>query len=207
MKLLVLHGFTQNGEVLRAHLAELFAPLAGQLSGVYPNAPHTCSEESITRLRSMLGDVQAPPHLCWWNATDDGRLYRGFDESLALLQGHVSDGAPFGVLGFSQGAILGASLAALAQRGEFTQPSFVALVAGRIPRAEALKPMFESELSVPSLHVWGTRDAMAREAPKLAETFSAATREIVCWDGPHVLPTFGPAADALVAFLRKHTCV
>jgi surfactin synthase thioesterase subunit len=156
----------------------------------------------------MLGNVQAPPHLCWWNATDDGRLYRGFAESLAVLQGHVSDGAPFGVLGFSQGAILGATLAALAQRGEFAQPSFVALVAGRVPRAEALKPMFEHELSVPSLHVWGARDVMARnEAPKLAAAFVATTRETICWDGPHVLPTFGPAADAIVAFLRKHTCI
>jgi hypothetical protein len=84
----------------------------------------------------------------------------------------------------------------------------VALVAGRIPRAAALKPLFDVALSLPSLHVWGERDLMARsEAPKLVERFTAETREAVHWDGPHILPTFGPAADAIVAFIRKHSCI
>jgi predicted esterase len=208
MKLLILHGFTQNGEVLRAHLAGLFSELPTQVTLTFPDAPHTCSEQSIKRLHAMLGNVQSPPHLCWWNATDDGRLYRGFEESLALLKRCVVESEPFGVLGFSQGAVFAASLAALAERGEFTQPAFVALVAGRIPRADALKPLFEGVLPLPSLHVWGERDVMAREeAPKLVERFAPETREVVRWDGPHVLPTFGPAADAIMAFIRKHACI
>jgi predicted esterase len=207
VKLLVLHGFTQNGEVLRAHMADLSRQLPEHVTCSFPDAPHACSEESTRRLQAMLRSEQAAPYLCWWNATDDGRLYRGYEQSLALLKSAVSDGEPFGVLGFSQGAVLAATLAALAQRGEFARPAFVALVAGRVPRAEALAPFFEGVLSVPSLHVWGERDVMAKEwAPQLADKFDPETREVVRWNGPHVLPTFGPAADALVTFVRNRAC-
>jgi len=208
MKLLILHGFTQNGAVLRRHLAPLLGQLPAQLTCAFPDAPHACSEAGLARLQSMLGGLQTAPHLSWWNATDDGRLYRGWETSLSLLRASVAEGESFGVLGFSQGAIVAAALSALAVRGEFAMPQFVALVAGRTPRADALKPLFDSVLSVPSLHVWGERDVMAREeAPKLVDKFDPATREVVCWDGPHVLPTFGPGADAILSFVRKYTCV
>ena len=56
--------------------------------------------------RADAADVGAraapPPYLSWWNATDDGRVYRGWDESRAQLAALAAQG-PFGVLGFSQG--------------------------------------------------------------------------------------------------------
>ena len=208
MKLLVLHGFSQNGAVLCKHLAPLTAQLDPRLHYAFPNAPHACSDASITRLRPMLGPGVEAPYLCWWNATDDGQLYRGWEESLSLLRSHVSSDEPFGLLGFSQGAIAAAVLTALAERAQLALPRFVVLVAGRIPRASALKPLFAPQLSTPSLHVWGERDVMAAaHAPELAETFIPESRQLVRWDGPHVLPTFGPGADAIVSFVRKHSCV
>jgi predicted esterase len=208
MKLLVLHGFIQNGEVMRTHLAELFKGLPAQVECLYPNAPHTCSEESVRRLLALTGGVQEPPNLCWWNATDDGHLYRGLDDSLALLRQLTPDGEPFGLLGFSQGAVFSAALAALAECGEFPRPSFAVMVAGRVPRATLLQPRFAGVLSTPSLHVWGERDAMAREqGPQLVEKFDPQTREVLRWNGPHVLPSFGPTAEELLAFIRKRACI
>lgn len=208
MKLLVLHGFIQNGHVMRAHLAELFRGLPAHVECRYPDAPHSCSPESVRRLLALTGSVQEPPNLCWWNATDDGHLYRGFDDSLALLRGSIPDGEPFGLLGFSQGAVFSAALTALAERGDFPRPSFAVMVAGRVPRATMLQPLFTGVLSTPSLHVWGERDAMGREeAPKLVEKFDPQTREVLRWNGPHVLPTFGPTAEELLTFICKRTCV
>ncbi|HTU58806.1 MAG TPA: hypothetical protein VMF89_10240 [Polyangiales bacterium] len=208
MKLLVLHGFIQNGQVLRAHLAQLFRALPPHVEAIYPDAPHACSEQSVKRLQAFTGGEQAPPHLCWWNATDDGSLYRGYEASLALLESQVHDGEPFALLGFSQGAVFGAVLTALAERGDFARPRFSVLVAGRVPRAHALQPLFTNTLTTPSLHVWGDRDVLGREeAPKLVDKFSQQTRQVLRWSGPHVIPTFGPASDELVFFISKNSCI
>lgn len=208
MKLLNLHGFTQNGDVLREHLGPLFGALPAQVTCVYPHGPHACSAESLARLRAMIGGEQPPPHLSWWNATDDGRVYRGLEQTLASLAAEIGVDEAFGVLGFSQGALLAAALAGLAERGEFARPAFVVLVAGRIPRADVLRPLFERPLAVPSLHIWGERDPMAlAEAPKLADKFDPTLRELMPWDGPHVLPTFGPAADSILTFIRNKACI
>lgn len=202
MKLLVLHGFIQNGQVLRAHLAELFRSLPPHVEGIYPDAPHGCSEQSVKRLQALTGSEQAPPHRCWWNATDDGSVYRGYEESLALLKAQVRDDEPFALLGFSQGAVFAATLTALAERGEFARPRFSVLVAGRVPRAQRLQPLFMDTLTTPSLHVWGDRDVLGRdEAPKLADKFCQQTRKVLRWSGPHVIPTFGSAADELLSFI------
>ncbi len=202
MKLLVLHGFIQNGRVMRAHLAQLFRALPPHVEGVYPDAPHACSEQSVKRLQALTGGEQAPPHLCWWNATDDGSVYRGYDDSLALLKLLVRGDEPFALLGFSQGAVFAAALTALAERGDLARPLFSVLVAGRVPRAHALQPLFTDALTTPSLHVWGDRDVLGRdESPKLVDKFCQQTRQVLRWNGPHVIPTFGSAADELLSFI------
>jgi hypothetical protein len=100
--------------------------------------------------------------------------------------------------------MLAATLAALAERAEFPALRFVILVAGRKPRADALQPLFEGPLGTPSLHVWGERDGLARDSARLMEHFDPTLREAAQWPGPHVLPTHGAGADAIVAFLRRH---
>lgn len=206
MKLVVLHGFIQNGQVLRAHLAELFRALPPHVEGVYPDAPHTCSEQSVKRLQALTGAEQAPPHLCWWDASDDGSVYRGYEDSVALLESLVRGDEPFALLGFSQGAVFSALLTALAERGEFACPRFSIMVAGRVPRAHALQPLFAGSLTTPSLHVWGDRDVLSRDgAATLVDKFSQQTRTVLRWNGPHVVPTFGSAADELLSFIRSRT--
>lgn len=202
MKLLVLHGFIQNGEVLRSHLAGLFKGLPAYVEDLYPDAPHVCSEQSVERLQALTSSDQSPPHLCWWNATDDGSVYRGYERSVAALRALIRDDEPFALLGFSQGAVLSAVLTALAERGEFARPRFSVLVAGRVPRAHALQPLFTTTLTTPSLHVWGERDVLGgQESSKLVDKFSQQTRQVLRWNGPHVVPTFGPAAADLLSFI------
>jgi hypothetical protein len=80
----------------------------------------------------------------------------------------------------------------------------VVLIAGSVPRALELAPLFESALLVPSLHVWGTRDNVTGAlAPLLADRFAPSAREIITWRGPHVVPTIGPAAAGIVAFVKR----
>ncbi len=203
MRLVALHGYTGNGAALRGQLGGLQRALPS-LELVAPDAPHVCAADAVDRLYAMWSAPrQPPPHFMWWDASDDGREYRGWEATRALLRTVVGEG-PVGVLGFSQGAILAAALAAMASHGEMPPIEFAILIAGRPPRADVLLPFLARPIAVPSLHVWGERDSLAGDTPRaLVDLFSPATREVVTWPGEHTIPTSGPAADAIADFLAR----
>jgi pimeloyl-ACP methyl ester carboxylesterase len=202
--LLALHGYTMNGAGFRAALSELVPRLEPHVDLVFPDAPHLCSDESLKRFyRGHEAFRPSPPHRTWWYASDDGREYDGVESSKELLRDLLGRHAPAALLGFSQGALAAAAACGWSARGELPPPAFAVFVAGRMPRASALLPLFERELSVPSLHVWGTSDRFATGAPELLARFAAASREFTTWDGPHMVPTRGAAADSIVRFAAR----
>jgi predicted esterase len=209
-RLVALHGFTMNGAGLRHMLLELERRLAGVVELACPDAPHVASADSVAGLASLMGGFRAkPPNLEWWNASDDGHTYHGWQASRDTVRAELerpplAAGTRLGLLGFSQGAAVAAVLAALAERGAFPRLSFVVLVAGFLPRAHDLEPLFEPPIQVPSLHVWGDADRFARHSPPLLERFSAETRQVLRWPGPHAIPSQGGEGDALVEFVRRH---
>lgn len=203
--LLCLHGYSQNAGLLRAHLQ----PLANRFPPATPllclDAPHECPPETAAHLGTRFGfEPGPPPWLRWWDASEDGSEYIGLDAALDSLRAALDRHPNAGVLGFSQGAILAASVAALAQRGDFPRPAFVVLVAGRVPRARALEEAFARPIQIPSLHVWGDRDQFAlNESTKLVERFSPEQRETCVFPGAHVMPNRGPGAEAIAAFVSR----
>lgn len=207
--LIALHGFTQNGRQMRVGFAPIAERLPQSVTLECPTGSFECSEKTVERLRTMgSGEPWPPPHRGWFDASDDGRVYHHFDAALAtieeIMKRSVEAKASVGILGFSQGAIFGAALAALSACGKLPPLQFVVLVAGRIPRAEDLLPHFEAPIAIPSLHVWGERDKLSiPTAAQLAEKFKAGTRETHVWPGPHVIPSRGPGADAIVSFISR----
>ena len=204
--LVVLHGFTMNAEVMRDALGPLVKALEPRVRVVSLNAPHTCSAATVQRVYPGASEASlSPPHLCWWNASQDGLEYQGWPETRDLVREALDRYAPASVLGFSQGGILAAAIAALSQTGELPPIHAAVLIAGRKPRAAQLQAAFLDPVAVPSLHVWGERDALtARYSEELVDCFSPATREVVRWPGGHVVPTSGPAYDAIVRFVLDH---
>ena len=91
------------------------------------------------------------------------------------------------------------------QKGLFPALRFVILIAGFTPRARDIAASFSEPVRVPSLHVWGLADGLAKHSPALVQRFDPASREVATWSGRHTIPTTGSAADALVAFVRRHT--
>ncbi len=205
-KLLALHGFTLNGERMREQLGPLAAELAAFVRLECPNAPHTCPQEAVVRLHERWGlPIQAPPHLRWWNATDDGRTYSGWHTTRDSLARKLAECDSVGVLGFSQGAMVAATVAALSANGALPPIRFVVCIAGSTPRAEELAPAFAWPIQLPSLHVWGENDRLTGpHSPKLADCFAPELREICVWGGGHSVPTKGAAAEALVDVVRRH---
>ncbi len=204
--LLAFHGFTMNGEVLQDALGPLAAALSPKVRLVCLNAPHACSEATVTRMYARPDmDRLPPPYLSWWNATDDGLEYRGWEETFDVVRDALERYAPASILGFSQGAILAAAVSALSQRGELPHVHGAVLIAGRLPRAARLQPAFMDPIDVPSLHVWGTRDAVTGPfCQELADHFLAAKRDIAIWDGAHTIPTRGAPYDAMLRFVQEH---
>lgn len=196
MRLVALHGYTQNGRVMAETLARLVEPLGIEL--VAPDGPFDADPAAVVPLGS---DPARGPHRTWWKATDDGTVYHGWEDARSRVAALLAE-APSGVLGFSQGAMLAATVAAWSARGEVPPIRCAVMVAGRIPRAVALAPLFEAPIDLPSLHVWGARDPMAPLGPDLAARFVGAER--LEWSGPHVVPTRGAAGAALAAFLARH---
>jgi len=204
--LLVFHGFAMNGEVMRQALEPLASALDPQLRLVCLNAPHSCPEGTMERMhREWNVRALPPPHLRWWNASDDGLDYQGWEETRELVSEALDRYAPASILGFSQGGILAAAVAALSRRGELPAVHAAVLIAGRKPRAARLQAAFMEPLALPSLHVWGERDQLSGPyCEELVECFSAPAREVVRWPGGHTLPTRGPAYEAIVRFLAEH---
>jgi predicted esterase len=209
--LLGLHGFSQTGARFRADLEPLLARLPARVTVLFPDAPHDCSEQSVDKLYAMAPPGTRrppPPHRCWWDASEDGRSYRGWQASMTLLTELASRHAgrePLGVLGFSQGAIAAAALAGLAAHGRFPSLDYVVLVAGRAPRSDDLRDLFAPPLALPSLHVWGEKDRFAMGASaRVLDLFDARQRDTAIWAGPHVVPTRGAPSDAIVQFVTRH---
>ena len=204
--LLVFHGFTMNGEVMGAALGPLTKALEPKLRVVCLNAPHTCSAATVERMyRGVTAESLSPPHLCWWNASDDGLDYQGWPETRDLVSEALERYAPASVLGFSQGGILAAAVAALSRTGGLPAIHAAVLIAGRKPRAAQLQAAFADPVAVPSLHVWGERDTLTgRYSEELVECFDASERRVIRWPGGHVVPTSGPAFDAIVSFVLDH---
>jgi predicted esterase len=205
VSLIVLHGYTMNGETMRDHMSDLAARFPDGVKVVYASAPHVCSDGGVERFYggSSLKRLP-PPYLTWWDANDDGTEYRGWEAARDRVRYLVTEHGPAGVLGFSQGAILASAVAAWSERGDVPPIGFVALVAGRVPRATALHSLFERPIGVPSLHVWGERDGMAEGSRELISRFSEATREVATWNGPHRVPGEGPGADAIVRMVGRY---
>ena len=171
-------------------MAPLFA--GAPLRPVALDAPFACAPDA-----AVLDP--RPPHRTWWRATDDGAVYAGWEEARSVVAAALAAHPGAAVLGFSQGAMLGALVAAWSAAGAVPPVSRVALVAGRRPRAADLQALFAAPIAIPSLHVIGARDPLAALAPELVACFTGAER---CdWPGPHVVPTRGPAAERLRAFL------
>jgi predicted esterase len=204
MKLVALHGMSMNGDVMRSRLATV-QQASPALEIVVPDGPHVCPDETVERLYAVWKEPRLePPYLRWFDASDDGRVYHGWEATRDMLQTVLGAG-PVGLIGFSQGAILATALAALAARGEMPPIQFAILIAGRPPRADVFQPYLDRPIAIPSLHVWGESDALVGDGPRLlVDLFAAEQRQVVTWPGPHSIPKSGPASDAIVAFLAQH---
>lgn len=131
----------------------------------------------------------------------------GFDVSVAYLRTIFSQEGPFdGLLGFSQGAAMAASVCALEGRlkGEINF-KFAILCSGFAIQRADIKP---GSINCPSLHIFGgglgkDRQIANQASRDLASFFVEDSSVLIEHDCGHIIPTRHPYIDQIRGFLQR----
>ncbi|KAJ3297978.1 Ovarian cancer-associated protein 2 [Rhizoclosmatium sp. JEL0117] len=219
LRILCLHGYSQNEKVFRKRSAVLrkdLETIGAEL--VYVTAPHDAPtpDQEIDAMteaeRLKLHGEMKPEDILkgWWvsNADKTGQL--GYKESIHFLKKVWIEKGPFdGILGFSQGAamapLLLSELAFASKVNDltpYTLPRFLILVSGFVssavtgmadaPEEESVLNLWdEGKIPVPALHVIGLGDAwvVPLESNGLAQRFVEGASVIIEHDGGHYIPS------------------
>jgi len=203
MRVLLLHGFRQNATVIR----DAMKPLLKQMK-IYPIEFITLNSPMLYKPGTTpFGDSTVTHHTwstpneylrCWWNASDDGRVYRGWEASVRYVeQAWLERGGWDGVVAFSQGATLASLLSSMPQLS-CSHSRFAILISGSPSRATAHQAQFEKKiLGVKTLNIYGVQDAhlgppeeMKERTLKLASIYQDP--EILEHGGGHFTPLWWP---------------
>jgi len=183
MRVLVLHGFAQTGEIARKKCKRLFRGLDVEV--FYPDGPVEVTQPESPELTVKTG--RAWFYLNPLTPGSSGEYFKRatttwfeVERSLALLRelGHVDL-----VIGFSQGAML----ARYAAR-ELACSKICFISGVRTPEPENLAAL-GSTAHVSTLHCYGERDTMVLPAESLELASSYETARVFVHSAGHVIPT------------------
>lgn len=228
MKVLVLHGYSQNGIVFSKRIGALRKECKG-VEFVFADAPHVLKPADFVWNQERADEggpsaevqaneaVEEDPSLtprAWWKPNPERTLAIGIQESVASLKELLQQNRFDGVFGFSQGASFAAVLSALLEKphvhpqflvnGEPVHPpfKFCLAVAGFKLQDPFCDPLWEGGYSTPTLHVVGQTDVVVSEARSrtLAEVSNNFRLEEHL--GGHFVPSKGPWRKFLAAYLK-----
>ena len=193
-QVLCLHGKRQDGEIFSQRLEKLTRRLAPVADFTFVDAPFLLE----------LDQGQTVPMREWWRgqaASDD-------DLGAACAAIREAHGGPFdGIIGFSQGAALGALLAATRADGPGASVPALAALKFLLVAGAFVMPGFPRALQedLPSLHVMSVQDTCVNAAASadLARLFSASARHT--HEQGHALPVRAADLDLYQAFITART--
>ncbi|KAJ5980176.1 hypothetical protein N7481_007474 [Penicillium waksmanii] len=194
MKILMLHGSRQSGELFRAKIQRL-EKLTRQALGlspsqnvdfIYPTAPFPLeSAGNNSDLRSRHGSWT------WFNTESIDGIYPGFDTTLDCISSILTSSGPFdGIIGFSQGAALAIMIASLLEDNRkdsfdrlqlkggipppitFSAPhypplKFVVCISGYAASHSTYRAFYDPPIETSILHVLGSMDTIVDEDTSL----------------------------------------
>ncbi|KAJ3347463.1 Ovarian cancer-associated protein 2 [Allomyces javanicus] len=215
LRILCLHGYTQNASVFSKRTAALRKSFKKRAEFVYVTAPlYTADFDTTEADAEDLADVGDEGPRAWFRR-EEQPVFRewGYDESFSLLKTVLETQGPFdAVLGFSQGANMAALLAMRmhpnAPNGPLTTAHpplrFAILSSGFVSRDSDLAPLFHAPVApwpIPTLHIWGAADEWvpANRSRDLAAAFANAA--VYEHAGGHFLPTKAPDRAVIAEFL------
>ena len=187
-RILCLHGYRQDGTVFHAKVGALRRALRSVATLHCVDAPH-----------------KGPSRLSWWNSTDDGSVYSGYEESIEhVIRVNERDGPFDGILGFSQGGVFASILAGLAATRLQSLRYVIMLSAFPARATDITAKSWYNEIDLPSLHVWGTDDSLV--PPQASELLRNRFVSPVTYthDKGHVIPGNSAFTTAVSSFISSH---
>ncbi|KAL6760299.1 alpha/beta-hydrolase [Haematococcus lacustris] len=221
LKLLCLHGYTQNAETFSSRIGSLRKALKSRCDFVFVDAPFPSTglpgSDDADEAQGLASGGRS-----WWQWADVGSSarpslaeeYKGWPDALSELVAAIRQHQPDGVLGFSQGATAAALLLADLQQPPslellqgVTPPGFTICIAGFVPRdAEYAARLSRRPVAVPCLMVYGEADQLVPEerCRALAACFQPDLVRVYGHPGAHMVPSCsGAFKQALLSFLDE----
>ncbi|KZO93844.1 FSH1-domain-containing protein [Calocera viscosa TUFC12733] len=204
IRLLALHGYTQNAHIFSKKLGAIRKACAKDIEFVFVDAPIVLQPADLPGASLAEFDSEASPAQwvddpkltarAWWRANDEKTEYFGLEESLRFLRGVLEQGKFNGVLGFSQGACMAAYLCAYLEEPSIEpifNPSphpafdFAILISGFAPTC----PPIEHHIRAKSVHVLGKTDTVVSN--KRSETLFdiCINPRVEYHEGSHYVPS------------------
>jgi len=241
LKVLLLHGYTQSGPLFSAKSRALHKALQKAFS---PRPVHFSYPTGPIRLKpaDVVGSSPPGPEseedieaYGWWqrkDASDEGVVYRGIEEGMAIVEKCIKEEGPFdGVIGFSQGAAAAAMVASLlegqrrvdgfekaekeggipypvtfrSEIGFVQQPlKFAVVYSGFRAPGKRYEGFYEPKIQTPVLNFLGQMDSVVEEkrSRALVEVCEAGEKNVAIHPGGHFVPSQRPWLDACVAFVK-----
>ncbi|KAK9449644.1 serine hydrolase FSH [Limtongia smithiae] len=196
-KILFLHGYTQSGPSFAKKSAGLRKAL-GKLGYTthYPTGPvpllvpADAPEEERQRLLSL--GYKEDESYAWFVKNDATGEYDGLTETWGVLKAFIETEGPFvGLVGFSQGAVLGGMLVNKLAELVPTHPKlrFAVLFSGFKAEAPGTEKYFP--VTIPTLHITGEKDSIVPPArsESLVNACVEAGRKVYQHPGGHFVPS------------------
>ncbi|KAJ7054231.1 serine hydrolase FSH [Mycena amicta] len=207
VRVLALHGYSQNSAIFAKRLTALRETCGQQVEFVCLSGPillpprNIASQPNRATAFDSSDAIEANESRAWfqWIHTDDPE-HGGLPESLLLLRDVLSAQHFDGVLGFSQGATMGALLTALLERphvyppflleGKAPHPPFkfcIAVSGFRLPGAVGDK-VFATNFNTPTLHIIAAKDPVVPQESSQELVRVSNTARLEIHEGGHYFP-------------------
>ncbi|KAJ8765598.1 hypothetical protein K2173_014720 [Erythroxylum novogranatense] len=175
-RVLCLHGFRTSGSIIQKLIGRFPESVLQRLDLVFLDGPFPAEG------KSDVEGIYDPPYYEWFQSNEDFSAYRNFEACLEYIEDYMIRHGPFdGVLGFSQGAVLTASLPGIQRDGvgltRIPAIKFVIIISGakfgasKFGTPEMAATAFSTPIELPSLHFTGEKDFMKEEGKLLIESF------------------------------------
>ncbi|KAJ8540147.1 hypothetical protein K7X08_026536 [Anisodus acutangulus] len=204
-RVLCLHGHRSNTEILKKELVHNWAEIVlEKLDLVFLNGPFLLPDKV---------DVRSLPYFAWFHADKDFKEISKFEECVQYIEDNMEKYGPFdGVLGFSQGAVVTASMPGMQREGvAFTKVpkiKFVIIISGAkfggiefgCPNLAA--NAFASPIGIPSLHFIGEKEIGKPNEEELVECF--VNPVVIHHPEGHKVPNLdAESVETVIAFINK----
>jgi predicted esterase len=216
LRVLVLHGYTQDGAVLSKRMGALRKKCKNQVEFVFIDAPFQLS-------LAFPDQKEERTPLTWWHYEDlipgsqeleeafqgsSTMRFEGLEKSISLIKSVWDKDSFDGIMGFSQGAsmvswFLQACLVLRKETLAYT-PRFAVLVSGFItPSPDSFLKLGVRAIRIPSLHVFSSSDKFV-DLVKSEEMLQVyVDPEVLKHDQGHCVPQKKPELEFFRSFFSK----